>query len=141
MNYKSKVQYLSRYRDAMRRKRYLSEEVMRLRAEAAGTAKLFSVAPAGSPSQDRVARAVDKIMDAEAALLRQIGDAEAVRSEVLAVIDREPPRDREILHRRYLLGQRWERIAEEMHYDVRWVLRCHRRAVERIDIPEDGNHG
>jgi len=46
-------------------------------------------------------------------------------------------RDYEILRRRYLLGQRWEEIAVEMHYKYQHVCRCHRAAVTKLVIECD----
>ncbi|MBQ7756681.1 MAG: hypothetical protein IJ031_07865 [Oscillospiraceae bacterium] len=40
----------------------------------------------------------------------------------------------EILTRRYLQFQKWERIAVEMHLDLRWVYRLHGRALEQLTI-------
>lgn len=41
-------------------------------------------------------------------------------------------RCREVLTRRYLRGQSWERIAVDMEYDFRWVIRLHGRALRSI---------
>ena len=41
------------------------------------------------------------------------------------------------LRRRYLLGQRWEEIAVEMHYKYQHVCRCHRAAVAKLVIECD----
>ena len=41
---------------------------------------------------------------------------------------------REILTRRYLQFQKWERIAVEMHLDLRWVYRLHGRALKQLTI-------
>ena len=43
-------------------------------------------------------------------------------------------RDQEILRRRYLLGQRFEQIAVEMHLEYRWVRRRHKKSLSEIDI-------
>ena len=37
--------------------------------------------------------------------------------------------EQEILSRRYLLGQSWEKIAVEMNYGYRHVLKIHGRAL------------
>ena len=41
-------------------------------------------------------------------------------------------RCREVLTRRYLRGQSWERIAVDMEYDFRWIIRLHGRALRSI---------
>lgn len=42
------------------------------------------------------------------------------------------PLQRETLIRRYVIGQRWEDIAEVMNYDLRWVYRLHKNALTRL---------
>ncbi len=39
---------------------------------------------------------------------------------------------REVLERRYLLYQKWEQIADEMHFTERHVHRLHSAALQRI---------
>ena len=39
---------------------------------------------------------------------------------------------REILRRRYILGQTLEKAAEAMTRDYRWTKRLHHRAVEQL---------
>lgn len=36
---------------------------------------------------------------------------------------------REVLTRRYIIGQKWEDIAEVMHYDLRWIYCLHKKAL------------
>jgi hypothetical protein len=42
--------------------------------------------------------------------------------------------EKEILERRYLMGETWERIAVDMNYNYRWVLRLHGRALGNFKI-------
>lgn len=44
--------------------------------------------------------------------------------------------EREILQRRYLMGQKWEAIADELHLDVRSVYRYHGYALSSFQLPE-----
>lgn len=43
----------------------------------------------------------------------------------------------EILTRRYLQFQKWERIAVEMHYSIQWVFKLHGQALSKIAIESD----
>lgn len=52
----------------------------------------------------------------------------------------EDGRQREILRRRYIAGQKWEEIAKEMHLDDRWVLRLHGRALQKIEAETKIDH-
>ena len=40
---------------------------------------------------------------------------------------------REVLERRYLLFEKWEKIAVEMNIDLRWVYRLHKKALLAIE--------
>ncbi len=47
------------------------------------------------------------------------------------------PNQREVLTRRYIIGEKWELIAENMNYDIKWVYKLHRRALEKLTIESD----
>ena len=47
--------------------------------------------------------------------------------------------EKEVLERRYLLGETWEKIAVNMNHNYRWVLRLHGRALNNFEIPEIGH--
>ena len=44
------------------------------------------------------------------------------------------PLRRDILTRRYILGQRWERIAADNNFTLRRVLQIHHKTVEAMEI-------
>ena len=83
-------------------------------------------------------RAVEAILEAQEQLRTQCGQCAAVRAEVEAAIARVPgQRDQEILRRRYILGQKWEQIAVEMHYGYQYVCKCHKLVVTQLAIECD----
>ena len=47
--------------------------------------------------------------------------------------------EKEVLERRYLMGETWEKIAVSMNYNYRWVLRLHGRALKNFHISETGH--
>lgn len=58
----------------------------------------------------------------------------AVKAEITELIGRlDDPRLRTLLTARYISCLTFEQIASEMHYSGRWVLRLHRKALEKID--------
>ena len=135
MTYDEKIAFLRRYRDAQRTMRRLLEELEQLRSEAASVSQALSGAPSGGGDGQAIPRAVERIADAESRLASAYGAALAERSQVEKVIETVPdPLRRDILIRRYILGQRWERIAVSLDRDMRWVLRLHRRAVDELTI-------
>lgn len=135
MTYDEKLAFLRRYRDAQRTERRLLEELAQLRAEAASVSQALSGMPSGGGDGQAIPRAVERIADAESRLASAYGTALAERSRVKDAIDTVPdPLRRDILTRRYILGQRWERIAADNDLVMRQVFRLHHRAVESLDL-------
>ena len=135
MTYDEKLAFLRRYRDAQRTMRRCMEELSQLRAEAASISAALSGMPSGGGDGQAIPRAVERIADAERRLASAYGTALAERSRVKDAIDTVPdPLRRDILIRRYILGQRWERIAADNDLVMRQVFRLHHRAVEALDL-------
>ena len=135
MTYDEKIAFLRRYRDAQRTMRRLLEELAQLRAEAASVSAALSGMPSGGGDGQAIPRAVERIADAESRLVSAYGAALSERNRVKDAIDTVPdPLRRDILTRRYILCQRWERIAADIDRDLRWVLRLHHRAVDELTI-------
>ena len=135
MTYDEKLAFLRRYRDAQRTMRRLLEELQQLQAEATSVSQALSGMPSGGGDGQAIPRAVERIADAESRLVSAYGAALAELNRVKDAIDTVPdPLRRDILTRRYILGQRWERIAADIDRDLRWVLRLHHRAVDELTI-------
>lgn len=135
MTYDEKIVFLRRYRDAKRTMRCLLEELQQLQAEATSVSQALSGMPSGGGDGQAIPRAVERIADAESRLVSAYGAALAECSRVKDAIDTVPdPLRRDILTSRYILGQRWERIAADIDRDLRWVLRLHHRAVDELTI-------
>ena len=133
--YQRKVAWLKRYQESLRAERRLIAELAQLRAEAASVSAALSGMPSGGGDGQAIPRAVERIADAESRLASAYGTALAERCRVKDAIDTVPdPLRRDILTRRYILGQRWERIAADLDRDLRWVLRLHHRAVDELTI-------
>lgn len=133
MTYDEKVLWLRRYRQALRLQAELEQEVEQLDSAAKRVTPMLSGIPSGQGDGNALPRAVEGLIQAKEELAAQIDTCGTVRLEVVAAIDQVTnPRDHEILRRRYILGQRWEEIAVEMHLEYRWVTRRHRRTVESM---------
>ena len=133
MPYDEKVRWLRRYQDSLRRERELAEELEQLHSRACKVTPALTGMPGGEGDGQSLARAVESIVQAQQELDAQINQCGAIRREVVAALEQTTnPRDHEILRRRYILGQRWEEIAMEMHLEYRWVTRRHRRTVESM---------
>lgn len=133
MTYEEKVRWLRRYQDSLRRERELAEELEQLHTRACKVTPALTGMPGGHSDGQSLPRAVESIVQAQQELQAQINQCGYIRREVVAALEQVTnARDHEILRRRYLLGQRWEEIAVEMHLEYRWVTRRHRRTVESM---------
>lgn len=134
MEYAEKVAWLRRYQDSLRRERVLAQEIERLRTEAEHITPLLTGMPGGQ-SADKLPRAVERIDQARAELAAQVEQCQRIRAEVAGVIEQaENETNKDILYRRYILGQRFEKISVDAGMEYRWVRRIHKRAVLLIDI-------
>lgn len=133
-----KVQYLFRYRDSLRRERELADELEQLHTRACKVTSALTGMPGGPSDGQSLPRAVEQIVQTRQKLEAQIDVCGATRREIVAVIEQvKNPRDHEILRRRYLLGQTWEQVAENMHYARQHLSRCHKRAISKLVIECD----
>ena len=131
----AKKQYLLRYRQAEREARLLMEEKERLLALATKVTPSYSGEAHGSGSGSRVESAAEKIIQCEEEINRAIDCAVDLRSEIKGAIATVPDwKLREILTRRYILGQKWEQVAWEMSLEFRCVLRLHGMAIAELTI-------
>ena len=132
MEYSEKIAWLRRYREAVQREETLAQEIEALRCQAARVTQALTGMPGGGDGQ-ALPRAVERIMETQMLLAAEAVRAVNVHDQVKAAIDGvADPLRRDILIRRYILGQRWERIAADNHRDLRWMLRLHHRAVEEL---------
>lgn len=127
-----KIQWLSRYRKALRRQQLLAIDLEQARGRVLCHAPAVDGMPRASGHSDRTGRAAERLMQAETRCAAAAADTHRIRSEVQWSISTVfDPTQRELLRRRYLLGQTLTEISEQMHLEYRWVRRLHRKAVLR----------
>lgn len=84
----------------------------------------------GTSNRSRVEDAVVNICSAEEDVREELAKLQAFRLEAMSVIGAvQDQRYRDILEMRYVTGWSCRRIADEMHYDRRWVEILHGRAL------------
>ena len=66
-------------------------------------------------------------------LLAEIRQYKLVVADAEALIYRLDMRYSDILYRRYLCDMPWQLIADDMHYDLRWVFKLHGQALQEFD--------
>ncbi len=133
MTYNEKKAWLWRYQISLKREKVLADEIEVLHSRACRVTPALTGMPGGPSDGQSLPRAVESIVQAQQELQAQINQCGYIRREVVAALEQVTnARDHEILRRRYILGQRWEKIAVEMHLEYRWVTRRHRRTVESM---------
>lgn len=98
------------------------------------TPTLKKDAASGTGTQDKLAEAVAKIVDLEAAINEDISRYIAARQEISAVIDKlSDPDQLQVLHMRYVQYKTLEQIACDMGFSYRWVCTIHGRALQQVE--------
>ena len=134
MNNEEKKQYLRRYQEAKKRTKRIQEEIDALRSSETSPVGLGDGLPHGSGTSDLsgyAARWDELVRELEAEKEMQMVTYREIRQQIRMVSDAT---EQEILSRRYLLGQRWEKIAVEMGYSYRNITRLHGYALKHFEL-------
>lgn len=125
-----KILWLSRYREAFRREYACAQDLEKARGAVLCHAPAVDGMPRGSGYNDNTGRAAERLMEAETRYATAASDSQRILQEVKwAISTVYNANQREILRRRYLLGQKLTVISEQMHLEYRWVRRLHQKAV------------
>ena len=127
-------EYLQQAYKMDKRIRILQGKVDKLRSALEYHSPSFDSCGGGS-SADRMPDTISKIMEYEqhaAQLQAEFVDTYTAIDKAIHSVEDETLR--EVLERRYLLYQKWEQIAQEMHRDLRWVYRLHGKALSCIKV-------
>ena len=98
-----------------------------------------TAAPCGDRVQstskgDSLERIIIKIVDMEADLERQIDRLVDLKTEVMSTIDQlENPNQINLLYKRYIKFEAWDKIAEDMNYSIQAVFKQHGIALQQIN--------
>ena len=90
-----------------------------------------------SPSQSTMADAVCKIIDLQELLKKDLSALVDLKREIMGVINGiENDEYKTVLEKRYLCFLSWEQIAVDLHYSMEYDFKIHKRALEKVKIPE-----
>ena len=130
-----KIKYLSRYIALNRRIDRLLEEQSRWRERALKTTPTLSQAPGGGGSGSPIERPMDKVLEIDEEINREIDTLQTVRQEIRAALNQlEDENLKLLMEYRYIDGLTWEQIAVKMHYGFQWVCKLHGRALNRLKV-------
>ena len=129
-----KKEYLRGYQKAKKRERLILEQIQQLRMDKMFPCLQYDGMPHANNNSD-LSEYIEKLDK----LLEKLGKEklESVRkyTEIQERIKASSEGDeKETLERRYLMGQTWDKIGEEMGYSRRTVLYIHGRALKKIKL-------
>ena len=137
MTYQEKIAWLGQYRAAVRREQMLEGELEMMRAAAERVTACLTGMPGAGPNPDRLPKAVERIEETQKKLEQQIEDCVDCRFAVMQVVAAvQAPDVKEVLPRRYILGQSYGEIADAMGVVLRRVYQIHRAGVLALPLAE-----
>lgn len=130
-----KIRYLSRYRRMSKRIDRLLEEQSRWREMALKITPVLSQTPGGGESGSPIERPMDKVLEIDEEINREIDELQTVRQEIRAALNQlEDESLKLLMEYRYIDGLTWEQIAVKMNYCWRQVCRKHGQALTQITM-------
>ena len=109
------------------------EQVASLRALATkATSTLSDTLQGGSRNVQAMEATIVKIVDLENEINEDIDTLVDLKREIVGVIKHiQNPEYQTLLELRYLCFYSWEKVAVEMEYDLRYMHKLHRKALEQ----------
>ncbi len=131
-----KKAYLERYKEANQEIDRLCEELSRWRALATKITPVLSQEPAGGhEGENQIELAVEKIIALEGQINTKIDEMLKTKQRVEKAIQTvQDGTLREVLDRRYILGETWEQIAVHMNYTYQWTCSLHGKALKELIV-------
>lgn len=128
-----KIRYLSRYRRMSKRIDRLLEEQNRWREMALKITPVLSQTPGGGESGSPIERPMDKVLEIDEEIKREIEELQTVRQGIRSALDQlEDENLKLLMEYRYIDGMTWEQVAVEMHYSYMQICRLHGKALKTI---------
>lgn len=141
MTIEEKKEYLKSYRRAKAEARAIEESIMELR-----TNKMYpSIGeqdgmPHGSGGSDLSGYAA-RLDELERRLQAKKWECINLYHQIVAdIMDMPEATERTLLQYRYISGWTWERIAVEMNFTYRWVLKLHGKALRNFERVHCNSH-
>lgn len=126
--------YLMRYQEIQHQIEANAQEAIRLRSLAEKCTVSFDTECSGTSGDgQRIPRITEQLLRLEAQTEQLTHTLDAVRAEIIAVINAVPQQHhRELLRYRYLAGMTFEEIAVRMGYSYRQTIRLHGHSLQIV---------
>ena len=86
-----------------------------------------------SRDNDKTGKIVSEIADLKYELEIDFSKLIKIRRNTFRMIEQLSDTQICIIYKRYFENKTWDIIANEMHYNKRWVLQLHNRALEKLE--------
>lgn len=130
-----KKAYLNGYRYCKRREAQLEQQIAELRSQRMNTSIQNDGMPHGNASSDLsgyMARLDALVSQLEHERNMAVKQYKEIHNQIHKMQDGV---EKEVLERRYLMGEKWEQIAVQMNYTYRHVIRLHGTALRDFMLP------
>ena len=132
-----KMEYLSGYRDHVRRVRRIESELAELLEMRTSTSTNNNGMPRGTNQTDLSGYAAE-LDDLERSLREErVERVESYKDIVNRIRHLQSENEKDVLFYRYIKGLEWWEIAEKMSYSERWVHKIHGKALAHLLLPEE----
>lgn len=133
MTNQEKIQFLRQYRNVLQKVEMLKRDLIRWRELGEKVTPSLTGMPQGGKNVSKVEQSAIMICDIEKEINERIKKLSELYMKILNTIETVDDINlQNLLHRRYIQGQKWEKIAVEMHYSYMHVCRLHGQALEKI---------
>ena len=128
-------EFLSRGINLERRVETITDQIEHYKSIVNKCTVTYSDSPKSTTSSYRLEDCTQKIMDLQSELCEAVADLVDVTCDIARTISKVENYDYEdLLVKRYVLGQSWEKIADDMNYGIRNVHRLHGEALRELKI-------
>ena len=126
-------EFLSRGINLERRVETITDQIEHYKSIVNKCTVTYSDSPKSTTSSYRLEDCTQKIMDLQSELCEAVADLVDVTYDIARTISKVENYDYEdLLVKRYVLGEPWEKIAEEMNYSEQHIHRLHGEALKKI---------
>ena len=86
-------------------------------------------------AENNIVNYISALQDYESKLQTQITEMLMAKEKLKQIIENVPNYEhRQILYKRYICFQKWEQIAVDMNYNIKWIYKLHGKALESVRI-------
>lgn len=133
MNETELKDFLQSHKVAWAAREKIRDEIFRVRCQllSPGGGRLDGM-PHGSGVSDRVGTGVIRLDKLQAEHKAKSAEMDRIKQQIEHLTTTLSPMERELIHARYILHQRWDCIAKRLHYSERHIKRLHGNILHKL---------